>query len=222
MIYFKEPFFNFLNELERTNNKDWFDANRKWYETDVKEPFDLFTKDLLEQLLSFDSELNSDYKKSIFRINRDIRFSKDKTPYKTNRSAAFSKFAKKDTESPGYYIEINAKKCFIAGGAWLPNAEHLKKIRQEIYYNTQEFNELVERKAFKKTYETIRGDRAKRLTGDVAEYAKECDIIYQKQFYFYSEFDPKECVGEDFLSSCVEKFKLGYPINQFLRRAMND
>lgn len=222
MIYFSEHFFNFFNELEKNNNKDWFDIHRKEYEENIKKPFEVFTKDLLEKLLEFDNELNTDYKKSIFRINRDIRFSKDKSPYKLNRSAAFSKIAKKDIEHPGYYIDINSKRCMIAGGAWSPSTEHLKKIRQEIYYNLDEFNQIISDKEFIKQLGTVHGEKAVRLQEPFVDYAQESEWIKNKQFYFIAEFDPKKCLEPNFIEFLISKFKAGYALNQFLRRAMHD
>jgi uncharacterized protein (TIGR02453 family) len=222
MIYFSEHFFSFFKELEKNNNKDWFDIHRKEYEENIKKPFEIFIKDLLEKLLEFDNELNTDYKKSIFRINRDIRFSKDKSPYKLNRSAAFSKIAKKDIEHPGYYIDINSKRCMIAGGAWSPSTEHLKKIRQEIYYNLDEFNQILSDKEFVKQLGTVHGEKAVRLQEPFVDYAQESEWIKNKQFYFIAEFDPKKCLEPNFIEFLISKFKAGYALNQFLRRAMHD
>jgi uncharacterized protein (TIGR02453 family) len=222
MVYFSKHFFSFFDALEKNNNKDWFDIHRKEYEEYVKIPFENFTKDLLENLRSFDKELSSDYKKCIFRINRDIRFSKDKSPYKLNRSAGFSKIAKKDIEHPGYYIEINSRKCMIAGGAWCPSSDHLKKIRQEIYYNLDEFNQIISENEFVYQFKTVHGEKAKRLQEPFIDYAKESEWIKNKQFYFIDEFDPKKCLEPNFLNFLTTKFKAGYALNQFLRRAMHD
>jgi uncharacterized protein (TIGR02453 family) len=222
MVYFSKHFFSFFDALEKNNNKDWFDIHRKEYEEYVKIPFENFTKDLLENLRSFDKDLSTDYKKCIFRINRDIRFSKDKSPYKLNRSAAFSKIAKKDIEHPGYYIEINSRKCMIAGGAWCPSSEHLKKIRQEIYYNLDEFNQIISENEFVKQFKTVHGEKAIRLQEPFIDYAKESEWIKNKQFYFIDEFDSKKCLEPNFLNFLTTKFKAGYTLNQFLRRAMHD
>lgn len=222
MVYFSKHFFSFFDALEKNNNKDWFDIHRKEYEEYVKIPFENFTKDLLENLRSFDKELCTDYKKCIFRINRDIRFSKDKSPYKLNRSAGFSKIAKKDIEHPGYYIEINSRKCMIAGGAWCPSSDHLKKIRQEIYYNLDEFNQIISENEFVNQFKTVHGEKAIRLQEPFIDYAKESEWIKNKQFYFIDEFDPKKCLEPNFLNFLTTKFKAGYALNQFLRRAMHD
>lgn len=217
-----KSFFQFLQSLDKNNNKEWFDANRSTYEQEVKKPFEEFVISLGNQLNAFDPEITGDFKKSIFRINKDIRFSKDKSPYKTNRSAAFSLHGKKDHEDPGYYIELGAKKSYIAGGAWCPSPESLKKIRSEIYYNLDEFNSILKNKNFKSTFGDIQGEKNKKLPKDIADWASDSDYIYHKQFYFWREFDNEEVLKSNFTTQVAKWFSYGYDVNQFLRRAMRD
>ena len=215
-------FFQFLKYLAKNNNKDWFDLNRSRYETDVKKPFEEFVLALGNELNKFDAEIQGDFKKNIFRINKDIRFSKDKTPYKTNRSVAFSLNGRKDHEDPGYYLELGAEKSYIAGGAWCPSPEKLLKIRSEIYYNTEEFNKILKNKKFKDTFSDIQGERSKILPKDIKDWAADSEYIYNKQFYFWREFDNKEVLDRDFIKNIAKLFSHGYEVNQFLRRAMRD
>ena len=215
-------FFQFLKDLAKNNNKDWFDLNRSRYETDVKKPFEEFVLALGNELNKFDAEIQGDFKKNIFRINKDIRFSKDKTPYKTNRSVAFSLNGRKDHEDPGYYLELGAEKSYIAGGAWCPSPEKLLKIRSEIYYNTEEFNKILKNKKFKDTFSDIQGERSKILPKDIKDWAADSEYIHNKQFYFWREFDSKEVLGKDFIKNIAKLFSHGYEVNQFLRRAMRD
>lgn len=222
MKHFGKEFYDFFIELEKNNKKDWFDKNRKRYETEIKKPFENFTAELGEKIYEFDNQINTEYRKSIFRINRDIRFSKDKTPYKLNRTAAFSKYGRKDKGTPGYYIDINPKKCYLAGGAWNPSTTHLNKIRQEIYYCSDEFHKIVNDGKFKKSFGSLKGDIAKRLPKEWKEKAVESEYIFNKQFYYVKEFNPKLVFKENFIDSVIEDFKSALPINLFLRRAMED
>jgi uncharacterized protein (TIGR02453 family) len=215
-------FFQFLRDLAKNNNKDWFDVNRSRYEVDVKKPFEDFVIQLGNELSKFDPEIQGDFKKNIFRINKDIRFSKDKTPYKTNRSVAYSLNGKKDHEDPGYYLELGAEKSYIAGGAWCPSPEKLLKIRSEIYYNTEDFNKLLNDRKFKNTFSDIQGERSKILPKDIKEWAADSEYIYNKQFYFWKEFDNKEVLDKDFIKNVTKWLSHGYEVNQFLRRAMRD
>ena len=222
MIYFQSSFLQFFEELSMNNSKVWFDANRTRYEKEIKPVFENFVKDLNLAIREFDKEISSDYKKGIFRINRDIRFSKNKDPYKLNRSASFSKDPKNDMDNPGYYIDVNPISCYIAGGAWMPNPIHLKKIREEIYYNYDEFQFIIEEPLFKKYFKTIQGARNVRLSPPESDYAKEIDFIFMKQFYFLLEFNPRRCLQASFLDFCVERMQAAFPINQFLRRAIEE
>lgn len=217
-----KSFYNFLAKLELNNHKEWFDQNRKEYEEFVKIPFEDFSVELGKAISEFDPEISADYKKNIFRINRDIRFSKDKTPYKTNRSVAYSKNGKKDVNDPGYYVELGINKCYIAGGAWCPSPEKLFKIREEIYYNLDEFNTLLEQKSFKFFFGTIMGTKAKILPKEMKDWAKDSDWIYHKEFYFYHEFDIEYTFRTDFTKQLSAVCLAGLDMNLFLRRAMRE
>lgn len=218
----KESFFNFLDQLSKNNSKEWFDMNRARYETDVKKPFEEFSIALGSKISEYDPEIMKDYKKCIFRINRDIRFSKNKTPYKTNRSVAYSKNGKNDLADPGYYIQLGAEQCMIAGGAWNPSPELLKKIRKEIYYCTEEFHSIVTQPDFLNLLGGVKGDLSKRLDKEAQEWSKDSEYIFFKQYYFFTEFSPKECLKDDFVETLSDKLKIAHTFNQFLRRAMND
>jgi uncharacterized protein (TIGR02453 family) len=221
MNYFSPSYLDFFKGLGQNNSKDWFDLNRKEYEEHVKKPFDHFAQDLATNIFNLDHEISTELKKCVFRINRDIRFSKDKTPYKVFRAAAFSKNGKKDADSPGYYIELGYEKSYIAGGAWNPDKENLRKIRQEIYYNLDEFNKLIGDLDFVNTFGELKGDRAKRLDETESDYLKDSPYIANKQFYFLKEFSSNDILKSNFLSQVVEDFKVGFPVNDFLRKAIN-
>ena len=122
-------FFQFLRDLAKNNNKDWFDVNRMRYESEVKKPFEQFVVTLGNELGKFDGEIQGDFKKNIFRINKDIRFSKDKSPYKTHLGIWLSTGAK-NVESAGYYLQIDAENPFVGGGMYCPQPEQIQKIRQ--------------------------------------------------------------------------------------------
>ena len=115
--YFSKDFLDFFKELAANNNKDWFDANRKRYDKSVKEPFKAFVADLISESQKIDPSIDIEAKDAIFRINRDIRFSKDKTPYKLDRSAIISAAGRKDHSIPGFYIALGPDKTYLGGGA---------------------------------------------------------------------------------------------------------
>lgn len=145
------PTFKFLKDLKKNNNKPWFDEHRKQYET-AKADFYEFVNSLIKNISVFDATIaHLTAKDSAFRINRDIRFSKDKSPYKTNMGAFISKGGKK-INTAGYYIHIEPGQCFMAGGFYMPDAPQLAKIRQEIDYSFAEWQKIVTGKTFKKHF----------------------------------------------------------------------
>ena len=143
----QETTIKFLQNLKLNNHKAWFDANRKVYET-AKADYLQFVTEVLKGLVTNDETLALlQPKDCTFRINRDVRFSKNKAPYKSNMGAGFSKGGKK-MQLAGYYFHCEPGASFIAGGVWMPMAPELKKVRQEIDYSYEEFNKLVTNKKF--------------------------------------------------------------------------
>ena len=141
----------FLKQLEKNNNKEWFDANRKKYET-AKAEFAIFVQQVIDEFSKTDTTLASlKAKDCLFRINRDVRFAKDKSPYKTNIGAYFNAGGKKSMTA-GYYLHIQPGKSFIGGGMYQPEAAALKKVRQEIDYNFDELKKIVGNKKFSTVY----------------------------------------------------------------------
>ena len=129
MIYFEPDYLEFFKELAANNHKDWFDANRRRYETVVRDPFKNFISRLITEMSKTDPDLEIQAKDAIFRINRDIRFSKDKTPYKLNNSAIISKEGRKNKNYPGIYLEFGPEKLAFYGGIYMPDGEQTQKIR---------------------------------------------------------------------------------------------
>ncbi|MDC9724002.1 MAG: DUF2461 domain-containing protein [Urechidicola sp.] len=181
MYYFTKDYLQFFKDLAANNNKDWFDKNRKRYENIVREPFKIFITDLIDELSKEDAEIQITQKEAIFRINRDIRFSKDKTPYKLNNSAIISKGGRKDKSYPGIYVELGPEKLGVYGGVFGPDTQQVEKVRNYISKNTKEFNSLVSDKKFIKAFEEIKGKKAKRIPKQYKEIGEGQPLIYNKQ-----------------------------------------
>jgi len=140
---------SFLQKLSKNNNRPWFEKNKETY-LQAKEYFEVFITKLLDELITFNPELSGlNPKKLPFRIYRDVRFSKDKSPYKNNMGAGFSPNGKL-VEEAGYYFHTQPGRCFIAGGIYMPNPANLSKIRQEIDYNGEKLDRILKDKTFKK------------------------------------------------------------------------
>jgi len=221
MVYFKEDFLNFFKELAANNNKDWFDENRKRYETIVREPFKIFVADVISEIHKLDSSINIETKDAIFRINRDIRFSKDKTPYKLRVDAVISKYGRKDKSNPGIFIQLGPEHLIVSGGAWKPDRIQLEKIRRHIGANLNEFKKLISSASFLKYFpEGIKGDKNKRLPKDILEIAQKQEMVFNKQFYYQAFLDPSEIIKDNLLEIIMEHYKRVVPMNNFFREAM--
>lgn len=222
MAYFTSDFNNFFKELAANNNKDWFDENRERYHQNIKKPFEDFIAALMAELQKEDPELTGDPKKAIFRINRDIRFAKDKTPYKLNRSAAISKYGRKDGARPGLYVQLGPENVRIAGGVYDPNKDELMAVREAIMNNPKEFEKAINAEKFVEKFGQIEGDENKRLpTKELMEAAKKQPLLFKKQF-FYSAVFSAEIVTDDLLVDfIVEKHHDAKPVRDFFEKALS-
>ncbi len=220
MKYFKNDFNQFFIELAANNNKDWFDENRKRYEENIKKPFENFTSALSSELAKESPELtNMDSRKFIFRINRDIRFAKDKSPYKLNRSAAISKYGRKNTAKSGLYIQLGPENVVIAGGAYQLNRDELAAFREAIMDNHSEFKKALSHIPFKTKFGDIRGEENKRLPNKaLTEFAEKEPLIYKKQFYYWAEMPPETVTDEALLEKVVDYHKAAKPFGDFVER----
>ena len=221
MSHFSTAFFKFFDQLGKNNNKEWFDVNRSTYEKEVKEPFKKFVTLILTELAKDQPDILKDASKSIFRINRDIRFSKDKSLYKDHVGAVFSRSGTKETR-PGYYLHLGAKEIFIGGGVYQVEKEQLEKIRQEIYYNNDAFKKIINEKNFKTYYGTVQGEANKILTPDYKEFAKEQPLIANKQFYYMAKLRKEDVLDKNFDKTVLKYFKAASKFNEFMMHAISE
>lgn len=220
MKYFTEDFLQFLKELPANNNSEWFNTNRKRYEKEVKYPFEIFVTDLVKELQDFIPNLESQPKNYIFRINRDIRFSKDKSPYKIHVSAAIAPGGKKDFSFPGLYIQLAAEDCRIYSGLYELSALELEKVRVKIATETDRFLALINDENFKKTFNTIQGEKYKKVPKGYEETFAKTTLILNKNFYYYQILPAEMILEDNFLSNIIEKYKPALALNQFFAEAL--
>jgi uncharacterized protein (TIGR02453 family) len=214
----------FLKDLKKNNNKPWFDANRKKYEA-AKENFLEFIQTLIDKHSLKDSTIKEqEAKKCVFRINRDIRFSKDKSPYKSNFGASINKGGKKSTFA-GYYFHFEPGGSFVGGGIWQPMPPEMKQIRQEIDYCYDEFKKIVGGKKFKSVYgDLYKGDdlslsrvpQGFEADNPAAEYLK------LKSWIAMREIKDTELSSKDLMKKSLEAFETLMPLLQFVNRTMHD
>ena len=210
----------FLKALKKNNNKEWFDKNRKIYEQ-AKADYLNFVTILLNEIQGFDTSLMElQPKQCIFRLNRDVRFSKNKDPYKTNFGASFSKGAKK-IQTAGYYFHLEPGENFVGGGLWMPMAPDLNKVRQEIDYCFKEFSSILKKPAFKSTYgdmdnsmKLVRPPKGFDIDNPALEYLK------LKSFVVTRAIKDTELTDKYLFKNMVKDFKTIAPLVHFLNRAI--
>ncbi len=211
---------DFLTTLKSNNNREWFNANKSLY-IEAKDTFEEFINGIIPKINKFDPEIGSiTAKDCVFRIYRDVRFSKDKSPYKTNMGGFMAKGGRKGGFA-GYYIHIDPEQSFIAGGNHMPPPDKLKKLRQEIMYNVDQFKAIINKPSFKKAFTKIDGEKLSRPPKDFPADFPDIDLLKFKSYVVMHNFDSNEMLNKDYESYVLKIFKEMYPLNQFLNKAMD-
>lgn len=222
MSFFTKDFLEFFRELEQNNNRDWFHGNKKRYDASVKKPFNNFVEEMISRIHAVDPEVAIPAKDAIFRINRDIRFSKDKSPYKTHMAAVISREGRRNHAEPGLYFHLGADKVYLGGGAYQLDKQPLYNVRKTIAENTDEFQKLIEDKQFKKKFGGIKGEQNKVLPKEFKEAAETQPLIYNKQFYYMAELSPNVVVKKDLADRFMDYYLASRNMAEFLKSAMQD
>ncbi len=211
----------FLKELKKNNDRSWFLDNKSHYEA-ARAEFEAFVEALITEIGRFDNSISHHTAKdTVFRIYRDVRFSKDKSPYKTHLGAYISPAVKKsDIHSrAGYYIHIEPGGSMLAGGAYMPEGEWLRAIRQEIDYNAGAFKKILHSHEFKAIFGALEGEKLKRAPKGYASDHPEIELLRLKSFLAVHRCDDKTVISKDFLPHCVSIFKTLFPFNELLNRS---
>ena len=211
----------FLKDLKKNNDRTWFEKNKSRY-LEVKQDFESFVGLLLKEFTKFDQGLAGlDHKKLPFRIYRDVRFSKDKSPYKINMGAGFSPNGKL-VQEPGYYLHIEpGDKSFVAGGIYMPDAGNLSKIRQEIDYNFDKLKKVINATSFKKSFSGFDDfDKLKTMPKGYPKDHPQIELLKLKSFIVSHSFTDKEVIGADFSKKIITHAKAIKPLNDFIREAL--
>jgi len=212
----------FLKDLKKNNNKPWFDANRKRYE-EAKTDFANFIQQVIDLYGKKDKSIASlKAKDCMFRINRDVRFSKDKSPYKTNFGASINKGGKKAMNTAGYYFHLEPGQLFVGGGLYQPMPPELSKVRQEVDYCFDEFKKIASSKKFKSVYKDL--DKSKEFTLSRVPKGYEADnpaadYLKLKSFIAFRLLRDKDAASKTLLKITVDSFEALSPLINFLNRA---
>ncbi len=216
----KKIVVDFLSDLSKNNNREWFLANKARYD-EAKTEFESVINILIPGIAKFDDSVKFiTAKDCVFRFYRDVRFSKDKSPYKTNFGAFITKGGKK-SHGPGYYVHVQPGECFLSGGVWMPAPDIMKKIRQEIYYNIKEFKEILSEKTFSKYFSGIDDwDKQKIAPREYPKDFPDIELLKNKSFTVSQGLDEKILMSDEIFPFALKVFKAMNAYNQFLRRAV--
>jgi uncharacterized protein (TIGR02453 family) len=212
----------FLKDLSKNNNKAWFDVHRGQYEN-AKIDFLSLVKNLISKIGRFDASIGALHEKEcIFRINRDVRFSKDKSPYKNNMAGYFNKAGKKGNGA-GYYLHIEPGKSFAAGGMWMPLPDDLARIRQEIDYSFNDWNKFMSTSNFKKNFPNgiTSNDSLTRPPKGYDENNPAIRFLKMKSFIVTRPFTDAEILDKALINNVAATFRNMKPLIDFLNTAIS-
>lgn len=222
MAFFNQAYLDFMSELARNNNKEWFDVNRKTYEKEVKEPFKNFVGHMIGLVQQIDPSIQVEAKHCLFRINRDIRFSKDKTPYKTHMAAAISRGGRKEMGIPGLYFHMSQENLAIYGGCYNPDKTQLADIRYSIANDIEGFRKAINDTEFVKYWGELKGDKNKVLPKDLKEPAAQEPYIFNKAFYYGVDLPVKNILREDLDQYILSYYQASEAVRVYLTKAIGE
>ncbi len=217
-LYFNASLFQFLVDLRFNNNREWFQANKKRYESDVRDPMLRFIADVGPHLETVSKRFIADPRPrggSLFRIYRDVRFSKDKSPYKTNVGAHFRHEVGRDVHAPGFYLHLEPGQVFVAGGVWHPGSGALTKIRDAIVEHPKSWQQATSSAAF-----TLGGESLKRPPKGYESDHPLIEDLKRKDFIAHTEFTEEQACAPDFMDVFTQTCHAVAPLNKFLTTAL--
>ena len=209
---------DFLCQLKENNNKPWFEANKTNYLKELNH-IEIFADALLQELSKTDVLETSSGKKSVYRIYRDIRFSKDKTPFKTFWGGSYTRATKE--RRGGYYFHLEQGNSFFAGGFWGPNAEDLKRIRTEFAHDSSPMQKILNSKSFINTFGTLQGEQLKTAPKGFDVNHEAIDLLRYKQFLIIKRFTDNEVLSPLFLEQALETCKNMRPFFDYMSEVLS-
>ncbi len=209
--------FDFLIQLKKNNNRDWFNDHKDEF---LKEQYQIekFADALLHELSTHDVIETPTGKKCLHRIYRDIRFSKEKIPYKTNWSGSFKRAGK---SRGGCYFHIEKGNSFIAGGFWAPNPEDLKRIREDLAFDDMPLRKILKSKSFLSTFGDMQGEQLKTTPKGFDAENSAIDLLRYKQFLLIRNFTDKEVLDKNFLKEANQTFKNMRPFFDYMTEVLS-
>ncbi len=211
----------FLTELKENNNREWFEANKQRYLT-LKDKYEVWLEKVIEGISQFDPVTGKpSVKDCVFRIYRDVRFSKDKLPYKTHFGAFIAQGGRKSIKA-GYYVHIEPGNSLMGGGIYMPAPENLKKIRNEIYFNSDGFKKILNEPSFKKIFTELYNDKISRPPREYDPGFADTELLKYKSYFVERSFTDREVLAENFADEVVKSCRMILPMNNFLNKAFEE
>jgi len=209
---------DFLKQLSKNNNRDWFQANKATAYQSALDNTIAFADCLLSEMKKHDNIETVSGKKSLYRIYKDIRFSKDKTPYKTHWGGYFKRAT--NQLRGGYYFHLQPGNCFVGGGFWNPNPEDLKRIRVELAADGSELRKIIGSKNFIDTFGQLDGNQVKTAPKGFSKEHENIDLLRYKQFLVSKKFTEKEMLAKDFYKEANKVFKNMRPLFDYMSEVL--
>ncbi len=220
-LFIPKSGFDFLKKLKKNNNRDWFLKNKNHYEENLRTPLKDVIAELGKIFINNKQGIQFNPAKAIFRINRDVRFSNNKEPYKTNIGASFISYRhnKKD-EFPGLYLHIEPGNCFIGGGLYMPSSEQLRKIRESIKRDPNKFIKLTSAPSVKKYFGELAGEKLKRAPKGIAIDHPHIELLRLKQFIYIKRFKDADFQSGNLAKKIQKEFEAMLPLVEWLNSAL--
>ena len=216
----KNNIISFLQELSTNNNKEWFDAHKPVY-LEAKKSMELLVNQVIQKISAFDSSISDqEAKKCLFRIYRDVRFSKNKEPYKTNMGAFIVPGGKKSGKA-GYYVHIEPSNSFLGGGIYMPESKILKLVREEVMFGIDEFHDIIKNPDFNAVFSKIHGEKLKRPPKGFPADFKDIELLKLKSFALMHPISERQIIQDDFVDYSSHVFNQMMPFNLFINRAFD-
>jgi uncharacterized protein (TIGR02453 family) len=213
----KKSTFDYLKSIAKNNSRDWFIENKLKY-NEARDNFETFVHELIQEITVFEPVMKGlEVKSCVYRFNRDIRFSNDKSPYKTHFGAFIVRGGKKNGDKlAGYYFHVEPGKSIIAGGAYMPPAQWLSTIREKIDDDSTQIREIVKNKDFIKYFGKIEGEKLKKAPKGYPVNHPDIELLKQKSFLVFNEVKDNFAISQELFKHTINVFKAMKPFNDFL------
>lgn len=220
MPFFDSEFADFFRELARNNHREWFQAQKSIYEKKVKGPFNAFVSEMIARIGERDPRVRLEVKNAVFRINRDIRFSQDKSPYKNHLAAVISPSGRRNMSDPGLYFHFSAEGATLAAGCYKPDRPELTRIRRHLLKHIADLETILAQKPLRSKWGALQGEKNKILPKEFKQAGADIPLLFNKQFYLMTELPPETLLRKDLPAHLIRYWTAARPLNQYLGAAL--